>query len=426
MAHLIIKNIGPINEVEFDLNKINIFMGPQSSGKCTIAKIVSYCAWLEKRVSLEQSFVKYKDDKFVERLISFHKMEGYIREDSYLEYESDVYKVVYKGLGTSPDFELKSTRWGYKLEKIAYIPAERNIISVLPQWSTIKMSDTSTANFMEDWGNMRELFTADRPLNILSLGGKYYYDKSSNKDYIRLDNGTQIQLFSSSSGVQSVVPLLLLCHTLLNDDLRDELDSHVSFDNKVIYEELKEIIYRDRFRVNVRRNPDMDADSETFHEGEGVNEHFRVFLPGEKDLFYQTVDHFTKTQCCDLIIEEPEENLFPDIQQDFTYYIIREILKKEGHKLLITTHSPYILFALNNCLMGKLVEKNIPDEKRKEYPSSSAWIDPKLVSIYEIHEGALKCIQDKDGILEDNYLNQAYKMNSTEYLSLLNYYEDEE
>ena len=43
-----------------------------------------------------------------------------------------------------------------------------------------------------------------------------------------------------------------------------------------------------------------------------------------------------------------------------------------------------------------------------------------------IHEGALMCIQDKDGILEDNYLNQAYKMNSTEYLSLLNYYEDEE
>ena len=75
---------------------------------------------------------------------------------------------------------------------------------------------------------------------------------------------------------------------------------------------------------------------------------------------------------------------------------------------------------------GKIGGKEYSDEKRKEYPSSSAWIDPKLVSIYEIHEGALKCIQDKDGILEDNYLNQAYKMNSTEYLSLLNYYEDEE
>ena len=49
-------------------------------------------------------------------------MEGYIREDSYLEYESDVYKVVYKGLGTSPDFELKSTRWSKKLLLDAYPP----------------------------------------------------------------------------------------------------------------------------------------------------------------------------------------------------------------------------------------------------------------------------------------------------------------
>lgn len=39
MAHLIIKNIGPINEVEFDLNKINIFMGPQSSGKVQLLRL---------------------------------------------------------------------------------------------------------------------------------------------------------------------------------------------------------------------------------------------------------------------------------------------------------------------------------------------------------------------------------------------------
>ena len=94
MAHLIIKNIGPINEVEFDLYKINIFMGPQSSGKSTIAKIVSYCAWLEKRVSLEQSFVKYKDDKFVERLISFHKMEGYIRDRMFIRWYIKVWELL--------------------------------------------------------------------------------------------------------------------------------------------------------------------------------------------------------------------------------------------------------------------------------------------------------------------------------------------
>ena len=60
------------------------------------------------------------------------------------------------------------------------------------------------------------------------------------------------------------------------------------------------------------------------------------------------------------------------------------------------------------------------------FPSKDSWIDPRLVSVYEIHDGCLKCIQDEDGIIEDNYLNQAYKANSSEYLSLLNYYEDED
>lgn len=76
--------------------------------------------------------------------------------------------------------------------------------------------------------------------------------------------------------------------------------------------------------------------------------------------------------------------------------------------------------------MGGLVKNRIPTDRQKDFDSYPAWIDPKKVSIYEIHDGTLKCIQDEDGIIEDNYLNQAYKENSSEYLSLLNYYDDEE
>ena len=51
MAHLIIRNIGAIKEVDIELNKINVIMGPQSSGKSTINKIACYCSWVEKKVS---------------------------------------------------------------------------------------------------------------------------------------------------------------------------------------------------------------------------------------------------------------------------------------------------------------------------------------------------------------------------------------
>lgn len=48
MARLIIRNIGPIKNVDIELNKVNVFIGEQSSGKSTIAKIISFCSWLEK------------------------------------------------------------------------------------------------------------------------------------------------------------------------------------------------------------------------------------------------------------------------------------------------------------------------------------------------------------------------------------------
>ena len=54
--HIKISNIGPIKEVDFRLNKVNVFMGEQSSGKSTIAKIVSYCQWVEKRFLLDGEY----------------------------------------------------------------------------------------------------------------------------------------------------------------------------------------------------------------------------------------------------------------------------------------------------------------------------------------------------------------------------------
>ena len=127
-----------------------------------------------------------------------------------------------------------------------------------------------------------------------------------------------------------------------------------------------------------------------------------------------------------LFIEEPEQNLSPDTQQDFVYWLMENIQKDREHSAVITTHSPYILFAINNCMMGGLVRGNIPQTRISDFASHLAWIDPKSVSVFELDNGNLRRIQDDDGIIEDNYLNKAYKKNSEEYLKLLNYYEDEE
>lgn len=128
-----------------------------------------------------------------------------------------------------------------------------------------------------------------------------------------------------------------------------------------------------------------------------------------------------------IIIEEPELNLFPKSQQELVYFILSQFAKSSRpNQLVLTTHSPFVLFAINNCMLGGLVGDKIPDDEKSRIASASGWINPSEVSIFEIHDGTIKSIQDEDGIIEDNYLNQAYKENSNEYLSMLNYYDDEE
>ena len=48
MAKITIKYVGPLKEVSLDIKRINVFMGPQSTGKSTIAKIISQALWAEK------------------------------------------------------------------------------------------------------------------------------------------------------------------------------------------------------------------------------------------------------------------------------------------------------------------------------------------------------------------------------------------
>ncbi|MEM6053020.1 AAA family ATPase, partial [Erwinia sp. P7711] len=42
MEHLKIKNFVSLKELSIELNKINIFIGPQAKGKSLIAKLISY------------------------------------------------------------------------------------------------------------------------------------------------------------------------------------------------------------------------------------------------------------------------------------------------------------------------------------------------------------------------------------------------
>jgi hypothetical protein len=88
-----------------------------------------------------------------------------------------------------------------------------------------------------------------------------------------------------------------------------------------------------------------------------------------------------------IIIEEPELNCFPETQNKLMRHFISKIKNNESgsedyyNRLLITTHSPYILTSLNNLMYGFIAGKKDAVKAKKIVPAHS-WINPGDVSAY--------------------------------------------
>ncbi len=423
MAHLVIKNIGPIKTVDIDMNKVNVFIGPQSSGKSTIAKIISYCAWVEKDVATHLSLDKYNEELtdgetlFFQTLTTFHKMKGYIQQESIVEYKSNVISLTATPSKTHIEWVDK---YGYLRNKISYIPAERNMI-ILPEMEKVELENNNIRSFLFDWFRARKIHTGDSSLNIMSLPLSYYYD-SKRGCRIKSDSGKyDISLDNASSGMQSLVPLVTmiehLTHWIYTHDVElsyeeqedrrktdlliylEKMLKPFSGKEKLSHEEMKDVFVQIEKSLNKK-----DERTVTFGDD---------YLRIRKNLF--------TTSKTNMIIEEPEQNLFPETQRDLVYYILASFFNSgRNHELTITTHSPYILLAINNCMMGYMVKDKIEDSPL----SKKSWLDPQFVSVWEIHNGELVSIQDDNTrIIGKHYFNRNMSSIQDEYYSMLRHFE---
>ena len=400
MKHLHLENIGPITIVDIDLKRYNIFIGPQSSGKSTIAKMISFCTWIEKRAltTLSENVFSNKQE-FIEHVEEYHKMHDYFNEKSVIDYNSQNIHILYRDSKLSIKILDKTS---YKRKKILYIPSDRNLVAMPRLDRLVLETNTNLRSFIFDWFDARGAYDKSHRLSILDLNMEYYYDKDAKKvsqDRIIHTNGRtyDIALYDASSGLQSITPLTLLLSYYTNQYFIDygKTTSYKKDEEKKELEEKIKSIYNRGIVSAI------------------AGENNTLSLLMQQKLYA----NLTTPSSSDFIIEEPEQNLFPEAQESLLYWTIERIKDPErANSIVITTHSPYILFALNNCLIGGLVGDKLESQALQSHKS---WLRPSDVAVYEIHDGALISIQDEDGLLDNNYLNLAYKKISAEYMTML-------
>jgi len=379
--HLTIRNLGPIHLANINMKRVNVVIGEQSSGKSCLLKTASYCAKVEERIKIEQSADYFKQgDAFIRLFIQFHKMGDFVNDETEIAYESGYMRFSYVHKQREFSFDWKSCRWEYERPKVSYIPSERNLVAAIPNWFQVTFDSNNMKEFMADWEDARK--SMSKGYDVLNLGVSYYYDPSNKSDRVRINNAKTIHFSNSSSGLQSLIPLLVLLNYITSDEYRQE-NNH-NFDKsqergkvlialtKYYREHLDEL----RSLVSVGKDERLIWD-----DGFGNTQYHQAVI----DMFDDITQHFITAHHCDIFLEEPEQNLFPPTQGVLIQHLMALTEGHRHHRLFIATHSPYIL--------GKMLE-------RMDYDFGLFYIQPGNNGMSEVREATEQDIQEiyEDGV----------------------------
>jgi len=124
---------------------------------------------------------------------------------------------------------------------------------------------------------------------------------------------------------------------------------------------------------------------------------------------------FNKTSFIN-IVEEPEQNLYPSSQWRLLRHLLEFNNRNSDNRLILTTHSPYVVNYLSIVIQGYNLKKKIDTsdkahllrEKLNKVVLESSLVSSDSVAIYELDaSGRIRRLHDFEGIPSDrNVLNE--------------------
>jgi hypothetical protein len=237
----------------------------------------------------------------------------YFREECSIEYNGEVVSIIYQGEDNNAKIVKKQDKWDDRYNsKLAYIPAERNLVSAIKNIDkTYKTNERDVLfNFIVEWGEAKEGYSKENPMP-LSVTDEFAYFNDKGQDHVILPNGKIETSFYASSGIQSVAPI-----DVITDGFSKKVGQIRAFSQSDLVNQLIAILKVD----NVAK---VDVNSLSEDDMEKLRELMK----------YQSVQ---------LFIEEPEQNLHPAIQSKLAE-LFYEVSSKYGIRFIIETHSEYLI-----------------------------------------------------------------------------------
>ena len=425
MSELSIKKFGPIdkgcteNSGFITISPVTVICGNQATGKSTIAKLYSTFCWLEKSLMNGTLDVKAVSDKdFFCELLSNQRISEYLSKNSEIEFRGSVCNFLYKNQSFTVKEPDRGKNFHYVMPQIMYIPSERNLLTAIENAERINNLPLMLSVLSDEYDFARKALDGRR-FKLPVSNTEVEYDSSNLNTSIISPGGKKINILNASSGIQSVTPL-----SIVSEFIAGKIKSGVFHNIKGI-SALKRKQIRDFIKEYYSPEKAEKLEScfdSLFLTGQG-NRQSCENDPGVQSELLAVLTRWVNSRFVN-IVEEPEQNLFPESQRrvlnDLLGYVNSQ--RDKGNSLMLTTHSPYILsFLTLDAKGGELKEKGVSVEEIAEFVPEKAMTPPASISVYETRDdGSVLHLAPCQSLPSDkNILNHEMLMQNERFADLL-------
>lgn len=423
MQKLIIKNFRQIPYAEIDIKKFTIFIGPQASGKSTIAKLVYFFKSLPNNFYTAVPTSTYiKEGKYFE---------------FYIEYIEEKFEKMFLKSKHS-DFQISFT---YDIGKTVYVNFNSNKFSMSFEKGFEQLLKEKLEFYCSEFKNVNFQVQEAKKLLEIELSKRIFF---SFLDQVK-DEATGI--FSQLLYV-GFIPSSRKLTIRRPYFLKDDFEKQIELDQEEIYDDLFLLSffqYAAHFSEYFYQNNPLEKDKKSGYEmfySENIEKILRakISIIDSKEFFtngkfktsinegstgqqeilriLQGLYYFTmKNEQAFQIFEEPEAHLFPEAQKHLIE-LMALMANKTNSQVLITTHSPYILTIINNLLFynqtiqrnpeaAEIIKKHFGTENLDEAQNERIYLSPDEVRVYSLGKDKVEQIIDPDtGLIGANFLDQ--------------------
>jgi predicted ATPase len=430
MPRLIVKNFGPIKDLDLEVKDYMVFVGPQASGKSTISKLIYFFEKLWDELSFPEDLIKRN---FLERSLKLTDSLGH--EEYFLdEIEIDV-SVILESRIFGNDLEEYKVEYWYseehkvKLEGIVDDSGNYPLITANDKlYELYRKQESFLSNLYlrvseHNWNvsNLRILFEVeDAPMSNIFEEIKFIPTGRSITTLLsnQLQNVELSQIdYLTGLFIQNITNI----RTWFKKGFKELIDKIGGFlDKELLVETINNIMKGDyifefqneRIRVNNETDVSINFSSS------GQQEALSVILTC---LYYMWKGNGTQ-----LHIEEPEAHLYPSSQKSIID-LLSLFFNYGRNRVVITTHSPYILASINNLLYAHKIGSK-QEEAAHKIIDKNLWIDPTRLGAYKVTaEGTVENIIDEDlGIIQNESIDEIAQLINQQFDALFDLESEEE